>query len=128
MNPLPRAVVELCRRIEPVGSRVTCNPAPTDTDADYLAFVQPALWGQLRAALDANGFESHPAYETPESPPSASFRSFRNGDVNVITTCEEWFFNRFMAATSLAKRFNLLRKDDRIALFQAVLYGREVEQ
>jgi len=125
MNPLPRAVVELCSRIEPVGSRVTCNPAPTDTDADYLAFVQPALWDQLHAALDANGFESHPAYETPESPP---FASFRNGAVNVIATCEEWFFNRFMAATSIAKRFNLLRKDDRIALFQAVLYGREVEQ
>ena len=31
--------------------------------------------------------------------------------------------DRFMVATRLAKRFNLQAKADRVALFQAVLYG-----
>ena len=33
---------------------------------------------------------------------------------------------RFLVATTLAKRFRLTDKADRIALFQAVLYGADV--
>lgn len=47
----------------------------------------------------------------------------RRGNINVIVTPEMEFFDRFMAATELARRFNLMEKVDRIALFQAVLYG-----
>lgn len=32
-------------------------------------------------------------------------------------------YDRFIAATAVAKRLNLLDKADRIALFQAVLYA-----
>ena len=43
--------------------------------------------------------------------------------VNLIVTRNDTFFNRFMAASSVAKRLNLLDKADRVAVFQAVLYG-----
>lgn len=49
------------------------------------------------------------------------------GDVNLIVTQDNKFYDRFMAATSVAKRLNLLDKADRIALFQAVLYGNRCE-
>ena len=31
-----KEINDICISIEPVGSRVTCNPAPTDTDEDFL--------------------------------------------------------------------------------------------
>lgn len=56
------------------------------------------------------------------------FQSFRCDDVNLIVTVDSEFYNRFVAATSVAMRLNLLEKSDRIALFQAVLYGNECLQ
>lgn len=41
--------------IEPVGSRVTCNPAPQDTDEDYLVFDHA---GVVIAHLESQGFDS----------------------------------------------------------------------
>jgi len=36
---------------------------------------------------------------------------------------KEEFYNRFECATVIAKRFNLLNKNDRIELFQNILYN-----
>jgi len=111
-----------------VGSRVTCNPPPTDTDYDILVYVPhdlPAPGGSLLC------------FESSWSPPSDwkkegftgdsmypdGFESYRKGDVNLIITRNPDFWDRFIAATHVAKRLNLLNKDDRIALFQAVLYA-----
>lgn len=33
-----------CLKYELVGSRVTCDPAPTDTDQDVLVLTTPELW------------------------------------------------------------------------------------
>lgn len=107
--------------VEPVGSRVTCSPAPVDTDEDYLCLV-PDEDG-ASAHLEAMGFTQDGMPEFYTGNDAGGFRSFRRGDVNVVTTNSQGFFNQFMTATELAKRFNLLEKADRIALFQAVLYG-----
>lgn len=103
-----------------VGSRVTCNPPPVDTDKDWLALVTDGAYPE---ALIAAGFvqDGMPGFYTGND--NGGFRSWRLGEINLITTEDEEFFNRFVTATELAKRFNLLNKKDRIALFQAVLYG-----
>lgn len=107
--------------IRPVGSRVTCDPAPQDTDEDFL------IYGDHAERLIGNGFHQEGSPEFYTGNDAGGFRSFRKGRVNVITTPDHDFFLRFMAATELARRFNLQRKADRIALFQAVLYGVAAE-
>jgi hypothetical protein len=127
-------------RCEPVGSRVTCNPPPVDTDCDYLVLAGDLLWCRLltghewreqemfspektvwvSAGSDVNDSEN----TTPEN---QRFRSYRNGDDNIIVTKSVEFYDRFLAATSVAKRLNLMRKSDRVALFQAVLYGNRCD-
>lgn len=107
------------RALSRVGSRETCDPAPVGTDEDWLLLTRTDPEATLRAL--GFGQDGHPEFYTGND--AGGFRSWRFGDVNVITTEDPVFHDRFMAATHLAKRFNLLDKGDRIALFQAVLYG-----
>lgn len=107
---------------------MTCNPAPTNTDADYLVMVKPGVDAGLSMdnALRASGYRlggSKPT-DTEAVPEGARFWSYTRGEVNFIVTQSDVFHARFLAATSVAKRLNLLDKADRIALFQAVLYAR----
>ncbi len=104
----------------PVGSRVTCDPAPTDTDEDWLIYADE---GESQEKLEGQGFklEGAPGFYTGND--NGRFRSYRHGAINAIVTPDLEFYNKFKTATELAKRFNLLEKSDRIALFQAVLYG-----
>jgi hypothetical protein len=111
------------RRACAVGSRVTCNPPPTDTDEDWLVLVFDRADDKLAEA----GFTQDGSPEFYTGNDNGGFRSWRRGDLNIVTTESAEFFDRFTTATDLAKRFNLLRKADRIALFQAVLYGVHAE-
>ena len=123
---LPEAIVEALTdalvNAEPVGSRVTCDPAPTDTDEDWLVLVRDVPVEKLQEA----GFSQEGSPEFYTGNDAGGFRSWRKGEINLITTQSYEFFRLFLTATYLAQRFNLLRKQDRIALFQAVLYGVEV--
>ena len=107
--------------VRPVGSRVTCDPAPKDTDEDYLVFSVDELEAETHLTDQGFKLEGLPGFYTGND--NGRFRSYRRGELNVIVTPEFEFFERFMTATALAKRFNLARKEDRIALFQAILYG-----
>jgi hypothetical protein len=109
--------------IVPVGSRVTCDPAPTDTDEDFLMLDSAGL----HDALVSNGFVPCTLVEFYTGNDAGEFRSWRKGDVNLIVTPYRDFFDLFVSATHLAKRFNLLQKRDRIALFQVILYGVKVD-
>lgn len=110
------------------GSRVTCNPAPTNTDNDYIVHVE-----DLAATDDilvSSGWEiggSPIPLDANHTHQDERFVSLTLGDINLIITASESFYRRFVAATYVAKRFNLLIKADRIALFQAVLYGNTHE-
>jgi hypothetical protein len=116
--------------IRAVGSRVTCSPAPVDTDEDWLILLtddridpeQPEDETVFQE-IAALGFVQDGDPQTYTGMKEGGFRSWRKGNVNVVTTRDAVFFDRFMAATMLAKRFNLMDKKDRIALFQGVLYG-----
>jgi hypothetical protein len=109
----------------PVGSRVTCSPASTDTDIDYLVLVESLH--TFEAAALSFGWKlggSKPADEIFVIDKHCQFASVTFGQYNVIATTSQVFYGRFMAATGVAKRLNLLNKKDRIMLFQAVLYSR----
>lgn len=112
--------------VEPCGSRVTCNPAPMDTDADFLVQIpsDQASVSRIVSEIGAAGF----SWEGGEHYQSAvgEFMSWRGDDeVNLIVTASPKFAARHRVATSLCKRLNLMDKSDRIALFQAVLYGND---
>lgn len=111
-----------------VGSRITCKPPVLDSDSDWLVVVTD--WQAFVDAAASEGFEisgSVPADELKRPDARQKFWSLRRGMLNLIVTDSPTFARQFVAATSVAKRLNLLDKTDRIALFQAVLYGNESE-
>lgn len=115
------------RKWQLVGSRVTCDPAPTDTDQDVLVHIDRSNADDFVGAMEGIGFvvELGDGYaaDALNQLYEGRFQSYRHGNVNLIVTADEKFYKRFSAATSVAKRLNLIDKADRIALFQAVLYG-----
>lgn len=126
MMDVHAALTKLGCVVEPCGSRVTCSPAPVDTDEDFLVVV-PAEEAKVSAVvgvLSEGGFkwEGNQHYQ---SVAASDFMSWRKGLANFIVTASEEFAVRHRAATHVCKRFNLLNKQDRIALFQAVLYGNK---
>lgn len=119
-----------CLKYELVGSRITCDPAPLDTDQDVLVLTTSELWDtSLGAELGLTGFDKGGSDCGNQvdylSQVPLSFQSFTKDDLNLIITFDVEFFRRFIAATAVAKSLNLLRKEDRVMLFQAVLYGNE---
>lgn len=126
----PPLIGELHSQITPVGSRVTCNPAPTNTDQDWLVLVDPEKYDAFAVALLADGWQvggSMVPNDANTLPEAQRFNSFVKGVDNVIVTASPEFHMRFLAASSVAKRLNLLGKSDRVALFQAVLYGNSCD-
>lgn len=108
----------------PTGSRVICNPPPVGTDQDFIAYVRDDAIAQADMTALGYKIEGTPEFYTGND--NGGFRSYRKGDVNVITTPDHSFYRKFKTATELGRRFNLLDKGDRIALFQVVLYDAEI--
>lgn len=127
MEPLANVLEGLGCVVQPCGSRVTCNPAPQDTDADYLVQMlrtDTDTVGRVVNELSGAGFKWEGS-EHYQDAAASDFMSWRKDDTNLIVTSNAEFANRHRVATALCKRLNLLVKADRIALFQAVLYGNE---
>jgi hypothetical protein len=115
------------RKMEQVGSSITCNPPVTDTDIDFLVFVkEEQLTEAHNFLLEHKWTSSYSNYVSQDPTQTKPFRSFRKGKVNYILTWSDDYWNKFMIATKMAKQFNLLHKQDRITLFEYVLYGNVV--
>jgi hypothetical protein len=129
-NRIPKYIRDVASTIHPVGSRVTCSPAPSGTDEDLVILLrQGSSFPHRRLEDDAWTQDgSRISDQINRVPPEDRFNSFKLDNVNLIITSSPSFFGRFMAATSVAKRLNLMEKADRIALFQAVLYGNPCVQ
>lgn len=113
-------------KVEPCGSRVTCSPPPNDTDQDFLVemvHVDKDAVGRLVNGLSGLNFhwEGNEHYQDA----AGDFMSWRRDDVNLIVTANVGFAARHRVATGICRRLNLLDKQDRIAVFQAILYGNE---
>lgn len=106
---------KVCIYWHPTGSRFTCNPPVMNTDEDYVC-----LMTDESVLLDL-GFmcttEDDGTYEMSE------FSTWRYKHFNLVVTGDLPFYEKFVEATMEAKRQNLLKKADRIKLFQKILYG-----
>lgn len=102
------------------GSRYICDPPPMDTDEDYIVLAHDFSLSILY--YEIHGFKKFQEKDYPDP----NFISLRLGEYNLIVTKSEAYYNRFCAATELAKKRNLLNKEDRINLFDMVLYGKKI--
>ena len=110
----------------PTGSFFICYPQVVDTDKDFVVKVTDL--GAAEPALLSKGYKvSVCDREEYDLQAEGGFQTFRKEDINLIVTEDETFFSKFVDATLLAKELNLLKKEDRITLFQYVLYGKIVE-
>lgn len=99
-----------------VGSRFICIPTPTDTDEDYIIFgdVEAVETALLQAKFSMT---TDPGYGG-----GTWMTTWRLDEYNIVVTDNETFYDRFAAATLLAKHRNLLNKDDRVKLHKRILY------
>ena len=102
------------------GSFFICNPPVLDKDKDILILVKDTE--EYKEKLLYDGWEGCTGYEDKEP----HFFAARKGEINLIVTDELQWYLRFAAATELAKKLNLLKKEERISLFEQVL-GKEKE-
>lgn len=104
-----------CIEYWPTGSHYICNPPVTDTDIDFIILVNEE-WESIVDLIDKGWVKyGNGKYGNTD------FVSLRKGKYNYIITSNEIFFNKFRAATELAKALNLKKKEDRIKLFDMVI-------
>jgi hypothetical protein len=129
MLELRECLKRFCQ-VSPCGSRVTCSPAPVGTDRDFLVFIASKDRDDISRVVNclyAAGFEWEGNAHYQDMAKN-DFMSWRKDDLNLIVSANEQFVRRHKAATALCTRLNLMNKPDRIALFQAVLYGNIHEE
>jgi len=130
-------ISRMVSHMEPCGSRVTCNPPPMDTDEDFLLFVGAEFKDDLteetadhrmfllEVHLRDRGWErgGDDSYAGDASP----FQSWTLNELNLIITDDLEFYHRHQRATRICKILNVMQKEHRIMIFQAVLYGNDYE-
>lgn len=104
------------------GSAVICNPPVLNSDKDFIiCATNPRL---LIEFLVKNNFEVSLNNDGKyKFNPDDGITCLRRDEVNLVVTVSRDFYLKFVEATDLAKKLNLLEKSQRIALFQYVLYG-----
>jgi len=123
-------------KIFKTGSRVICDPPPTDTDEDYILLIPVAVLGPLASHLLTEGYTKGGSLGPVEGSPfllseheynsdgsvktEGLFQSWKKGELNIILTANEQYFDDFVRATFLAKALNLTDKEDRVTLFRAL--------
>ena len=114
----------------PTGSRFICDPPVLDTDDDWIILVKDLEYAKCKAArLDWHSADAGYYREGSDHEELGPFVSMRHseGNSNYIFTEDAEFYDRYVAATLLAKKYNLLNKPDRIQLFHGVLYGEYID-
>ncbi len=107
LGPAGKWLTEHAFEIHPTGSRYICNPVPARSDYDIVVLVR----GELPEECGPE----------PSEYPS-DFKSLRFGEFNLIVTADAGFYDRFVQATMIAQNLNLVNRDDRVKLFQGILY------
>jgi hypothetical protein len=102
------------------GSRVTCDPAPTDTDEDWLLTVASTLLAvEVGKWLVSYGWVKEGT--TARYSNDKDFISYRAGELNFIVTSNPEFSKNFKLATGVCKQMNILEKEDRRNIFEAIM-------
>lgn len=114
----PDSIEDFCIACVAVGSRVTCNPPPTDTDQDILCLVAEDEEEGFFSWIEQHNWE----FEGSEKYDLTNFTSYRKdteqGEVNLIVTTKPQWFDAFLDATRECKEKNLLKKAERIEVFE----------
>lgn len=136
---LPENVIDRIARLQgrilATGSRVICNPAPTDTDEDWVVNVNGKdKLLPFRNFLLGDGWELSTGEEyiseeedifsdLSDGNGFASFKKAVEGTIyNIILVPSLTTFRSWVIATGLAKALNLADKTERIELFQAIVH------
>lgn len=109
---------------ELTGSQFICIPAPSGSDWDYLVEA-PKIESEISSLvsfLTNEGFQWEGG-EHYQMTITADFMSFRFKEINLLVSANAEWCKKHRLATKLAKKLNLQEKPDRIAVFQAILYG-----
>lgn len=112
---------ELWEGIYQTGSSVICNPPVTDTDIDYVIYTNEE--DKLDTFLKCEGFRKSCVDEEEYDMESEGFTCYRKSNINLIVTTNYNWYLKWVVATKLAKKLNLLQKEQRITLFKYILYG-----
>lgn len=102
--------------IAPTGSYYICNPPVTNTDLDFIVLIEQGTKDRVYDEMIAQGWLFDGSFVSGN--PSFWF-SVRRNNVNLIVTDNALYYERFLEATETAKRLNLTKKKDRMALFTA---------
>lgn len=116
--------------IHETGSHYICNPPVEDTDIDWIILIADHDWEKCDRFLGEDGWKIGGSVGRDEDGDiilTSSFQSYKCGKDNLIITSDPNYYEKFIVATKLAKRFNLLKKEDRIACFKAVIHGEYVD-
>lgn len=103
-----------CLEYTHVGSRVTCNPPVLDTDNDVLVLC---VGEELRDLI----FEAGGELCGRDYGGDAELVPMRLGEMNYLLVEDDDYYEKFLTVTAVAKHLNLLAKDDRKALFAAMM-------
>lgn len=107
--------------MEIVGSQTIEGAATADSDIDILVLVG-AYTGMYTASNNLHGLGGeNDCKETYDL--NSKFESIRIGKYNFLLTKDGNFFHKFLCANTLAQKLKLTDRDDRVTLFQYVLYG-----
>lgn len=98
-----------------VGSTYICDPAPTDTDIDILLLVNDKTL--FVNYLKSQGWVCHYHYDFHKT----TFLSLKKGVLNIIVTSSPSYYYRFALAADVCKKLNLLKKEDRCMVHDAIV-------
>ena len=100
----------------PTGSYYICTPSVVDTDIDTLFLVY-----NLEETVEYLKEDDWCLCGKEQYEQTSDWVAYRKGNLNVLLTDNSKYYDRFEAATELAKKRNLLSKKDRIRLFKLIL-------
>lgn len=98
----------------PTGSNYICYPPVTNTDIDHMFLVynieetEDTLIEEGWTKCGADGYAAN------------GWCAYRKGNLNALLTDDQEHYDKFEAATELAKKRNLLNKEDRVKLFNLI--------
>ena len=125
---IDKAVIDVFSATLQVGSQTITGAATSESDVDVLCYTW-CKWLAVKRLKKLGYFHTCRPSNIPSPYRSRiatdKFVTMRGPDkLNLIITSSHKFYKRFSDANRVAQRLVLTNKEDRIILFQYILYGR----
>lgn len=105
-------------RYAPCGSRIICNPPPTDTDEDWIILFEDGKLEALEYSLTKDGWKTIHGYEFD----SLLELTARMDETNLLFTTDQKYYEQWLLAVRVCKYLNLQVKEHR-GMVHAILTG-----